>query len=105
MNKYNAHKTVVDGIKFDSKHEAEVYLFLKDRENKGEISNLQLQVPFELIPKIGKQRSCKYIADFVYYEGYKTVVADAKSKSTRTEVYKVKKKLMRWIHNIEIIEM
>lgn len=102
-NKYRARKTEVDGIIFDSKHEAEVYLKLKDRENKGEISNLQLQVPFELIPKIGKQRPCTYVADFTYYEGYKFMVVDA--KGVKTDAYKIKKKLMRWINNIEITEL
>lgn len=102
-NKYKARKTEVDGIIFDSKHEAEVYLKLKEREQNGEINDLQRQVKFELIPKIGKQRPCTYVADFTYYEKYKFMVVDA--KGIKTDVYKIKKKLMRWLNNIEIIEM
>ena len=37
--------------KFDSKLEYEYWLQLKAREQAGEITNLQRQVPFELIPK------------------------------------------------------
>ena len=41
-NKYNAVKTTIDGIKFDSKKEAKYYLYLKDKLEKGEIYNLEL---------------------------------------------------------------
>ncbi|WP_416330616.1 DUF1064 domain-containing protein, partial [[Clostridium] innocuum] len=49
-SKYGAVKTEVDGIKFDSKHEALRYQELRLLEQAGEITNLRLQVPFELIP-------------------------------------------------------
>lgn len=38
-NKYNNHKTIVDGIKFDSIREAERYQELKLLETAGEISS------------------------------------------------------------------
>ena len=50
MSKYNSRKTTVDGFTFDSKKEAKRYLELKQMEKDGLIHNLQLQVPFELIP-------------------------------------------------------
>lgn len=50
-SKYGAVKTEVDGIKFDSKREASRYQELRLLEQAGEITNLLLQVPFELIPK------------------------------------------------------
>ena len=49
-NKFNARKTVVDGITFDSKKEANRYRELKLLERAGKICCLRLQVPFELIP-------------------------------------------------------
>jgi hypothetical protein len=70
FSKYHNKKTVVDGITFDSKHEADRYIELSMLLKAGEISDLRLQVPFELIPTIrinGETlRSTKYLADFVY---------------------------------------
>ena len=44
-----------------------------------------------------------YLADFVYKENGKEVVED--TKGFRTEVYKIKKKLMAYIYQIEIKEV
>ena len=108
--KYGNKATAVDGIIFDSQREAKRYCELKMLQKVGLISDLQLQVPFELIPaqKVkGKvvERACKYIADFVYFdkEMGETVVEDA--KGMRTEVYKIKKKMMLWEFGIEIKEV
>lgn len=50
------------------------------------------------------QRKCEYVADFVYKDGHgRTVVEDA--KGYRTDVYKLKKKLMLYVHGIEIMEV
>lgn len=108
--KYHNRKVQIDGILFDSAREARRYGELRLLEKGGYISNLRLQVPFELIPNQknidGKvvERKVSYIADFVYLdrEG-RTVVED--SKGMKTEVYKLKKKLMRYVHGIEIKEV
>ena len=110
MNKYFAKKTEVDGILFDSKHEATRWIELKYMERAKLISHLRRQVEFELIPaqkENGKvvERAVKYIADFVYYENGKMVVEDAKSPATRTQAYKIKKKLMRHVWGLEIKEV
>ena len=42
MNKYNNIKTVVDGIKFDSKREAYYYLYYKRLQETKIISNLSV---------------------------------------------------------------
>ena len=82
MNKYGNRRTAIDGHLFDSKHEATRFAELKLMERAGLISDLQLQVPFELIPvqkdERGKviERACKYIADFVYRENGEEVVED-----------------------------
>lgn len=91
-HKYHAEKTEVDGIKFDSKKEAQRYKELKLLERAGEIHDLQLQVPYTLIPKSEHGRAVKYIADFVYFENGKRVVED--TKGFRTKEYKLKKRMM-----------
>ena len=124
--KYNNSKTVVDGITFDSRHEAQRYCELKLLERGKVISNLELQKKFILIPaqyavekrygkngkrlKDGKtllERECSYIADFVYTlnETGEKIVEDAKSPITRTPEYKIKKKLMLWVHGKHIREV
>lgn len=111
MNKYGNKRTEIDGIVFDSKHEAMHWIELKYMERAGMIRDLQRQVPFELIPKQEKdgkcvERSVKYIADFVYFDhDGNLVVEDAKSPATRTELYRLKKKLMRYFKGIEIKEV
>ena len=101
--KYHNRKTVIDGITFDSAKEARRYMELKLLERAGEISHLQRQVKFEVIPKCGKERSSTYIADFVYQENGNTVVEDV--KGVKTPEYILKRKLMNWVHDIQIKEI
>lgn len=112
--KYNAKKVTLpmpDGKEhtFDSRHEANIYGELWLMEQAGEISDLRIQVPFELIPRqqapSGKiYRPCKYIADFTYMDADgNLVVCDA--KGLKTDVYKVKKKLLLATWGIEIKEV
>lgn len=105
--KYNNTKTVVDGIKFDSKRESDRYIELKLLERAGRISDLILQPKFELIPKYEingrKVRKIEYIADFQYKENGKTVVEDA--KGFKTKDYIIKKKLFEFKYGIEITEV
>ena len=50
MSKYGAIKTVLDGIKFDSKAEARRWAELRLLERAGQIHDLQRQVKLELVP-------------------------------------------------------
>ena len=102
MTKYHAKRTEIDGIKFASKKEANRYQELKLMEKAGAIHDLQMQVPFPLIKKSSYGREIKYYADFVYYEGDRMIVED--TKGFRTDVYKLKKRLMAEIYGIEIKE-
>ena len=103
-SKYGNKKVVIDGYIFDSKAEGSHYLKLKLMERAGEISDLQLQVPFELLPKQGKERAVKYISDFVYLDkNGNRVVSDVKGK--RTKDYILKRKMMKYFHGIEIREV
>ena len=101
-SKYRNKKVTTPEGTFDSQREYKRWQELKLLERSGAISGLQRQVRYVLIPKIGKHRETAYIADFVYTENGKQVVADA--KGVRTEVFRLKAKLMRWVHNIEILE-
>jgi hypothetical protein len=76
-------------------------------------------VEFELIPaqrepdtvgvrggvKRGKviEQAVKYVADFVYEENGKLIVED--TKGFRTKDYIIKRKLMLWVHGIQIKEI
>lgn len=103
-SKYNNQKTVVNGIRFDSKREANRYCELLLLARTGEITNLQRQVRYALIPKQDGERACDYVADFVYTDkAGRTIVEDV--KGARTDVYKLKRKLMKWVHGITVEEV
>lgn len=120
-NKYHARKVNILGIEFDSKKEGMRYLLLKDMERSGEIRDLQLQVPFELLPAIYEdqtvhlktkdktvrklvQRPVTYIADFVYTDkDGNRHVEDA--KGLRLPEYILKKKMMLALLGITVTEV
>jgi len=106
---------------FDSKKEAKRYETLLLLEKAGEISMLQKQVEFELIPaqydtiievtkkgikkpkQVCIERKCSYYADFTYYKGNEYIVEDV--KGMRLSDYKIKRKLMLHVHGIKILEI
>ena len=108
--KYHNKKVIRDGEKYDSRKEYLRHCELKYLEKGGYISDLRRQVKYVLIPsqkENGKciERECSYYADFVYLDNEtgETVVEDV--KGMRTEVYKLKRKLMLWVHHIRIKEI
>lgn len=112
MSKYLAEKTIADNIHFDSKKEMQRYFQLKEMQERGEISSLRLQVPYEIIPKQIKkngksERKCEYIADFVYEKDGETVVEDVKGyrRSTAYAIFAIKRKLMLQRYGIEVKEI
>lgn len=80
------------------------YVELTLLEKAKAIQDLKTQVSFPLIPKSKYGREIKYVADFTYYEDGKLVVEDTKSPATKTPVYRLKKRLMAEIYDIEIKE-
>lgn len=102
-SKYRAKKTVVDGIKFDSKREAERYCELKLLEKAKKIRNLELQPRFLLQDKFkdkqgNTHRKIEYVADFLYIDKLgRNVVEDV--KGVLTDVYKIKKKIFLKIYD------
>lgn len=103
-SKYKASKVEIDGIVFDSKREASRYCELRLLERTGEISNLEMQKRYELIPKQGKERAVHYVADFVYKNKAGVEVVED-TKGMRTRDYIIKRKLMLWVHGITIKEV
>jgi len=106
--KYRNKPVYLDGHRFDSEHERDIYAELKILERAGEISELKLQPAFELVPAVrrdGKpiQRAITYKADFSYMQDGELKVLDA--KGVKTDVYKLKKKLMLALLGIEIEEV
>lgn len=106
--KYRNKKTMVDGILFDSKKEANRWIELKLLERAGQITDLERQVKYTLIPSQridGKvvERAITYTADFVYLENGEKVVED--TKGVRTKEYILKRKLMLYMHGIVIKEV
>lgn len=106
-NKFNARKTLVDGILFDSAKEAGRYKELKLLERAGHIKHLALQVPF--IFEIDNKKMFTYYADFKYMPknyNFFPVVEDVKSEITRKlPVYRLKKKIIEAYYNITISEI
>ena len=101
--KYHNKKTVADGIKFDSKLEAERYSQLKMMERAGAIRDLELQPEYELIPSFKKDgktwRRTVYKADFRYIlaEGDRIIIEDVKgSTAVITDVFRLKQKLFEY---------
>lgn len=122
-NKYGNIKVSNQWGTFDSQHEYHIFLYLLSRQQKNEISDLQRQVKFELIPKTfeevetitktGKFKkkqvmvysAVHYIADFVYVDNAtgETVVVDAKSEATaKDKVFILKSKLFYYIYGKKI---
>ncbi len=96
-------------ITFDSEKERDYYLLLKDRERRGEIKDLKRQVEIEIqrsfVDKAdNKHRAIKYIADFTYYDLKDYSIHYIDVKGYKTEVYKLKKKLLAY-RNIIIEEV
>lgn len=107
-NKYHNKKVEYKGLVFDSVKERNYYMYLEGLLEAGEITDLQLQVKYELQPRFKAKnghiiRPITYIADFVYKDkDGKEVIVDV--KGFRTDVYKLKKKIMLY-KGYDIIEI
>lgn len=120
-SKYGNKKAKASGKVFDSRRERSRYYTLQVLEKAGEISELRMQVPFEIIPAIYEtvevqlktktkqvqklvQRAAHYVADFVYKDKDGNMVVED-SKGFRTKEYLLKKKMMRAFLGITIKEV
>jgi hypothetical protein len=104
MSKYGNHKVIIDGYSFDSIKERNRYLELKLLEKAKVISELGLQTPFVLLEKLpptelnSGEMAVYYKADFTYLENGIKVIEDVKSKGTVTDVYIIKRKLVKKLY-------
>lgn len=100
-NKYGAIKTEIDGIKFDSKKEADRYGKLKLLKMAGEIIYIELQPRFDI--KINGKFCGFYKADFrITWKSGNVTIEDV--KGMKTPVYNLKKKIIEAMYGIKIIE-
>jgi hypothetical protein len=103
-SKYRNVKTIIDDICFDSKAEAQYYVDLKEKKQKGEIADFKCQVDFTLqegyiSPSSGKKaRPIIYRADFVvtHTDGSEDIIDVKGSRGYQTEVFKLKHKLFEY---------
>lgn len=103
-SKYGNNRLEWNGEKFDSEKELNRYKELLLLLKVGEIGLLRRQVRYQLNDS---GESIVYVADFVYLVAAtgQEIVEDVKSEFTRKlPVYRIKKKLMKSILNIEIKE-
>lgn len=91
-----------NGVVYPSRKQARRATELHLLQRCGAISELREEVLYELIPKQEGERACSYRADFVYVENGETVVED--TKGYKQEVYRLKRKLMKFVHGITIRE-
>lgn len=109
MTKYHSRKVILDGMEFDSHREGRRYRELSLLQRAGEISDLRTQVKYTLIPAQkkpsgGTERAVTYTADFVYRDNAgKEIVEDA--KGVKTQQYIIRRKLLLYVHGIEVREV
>ena len=99
-SKYHAEKSGGYDSRKEHRRANELRLLLR----AGLISDLREQVSYELIPaQRGADGKVIERADFVYTDEHgNTIVED--TKGVRTDVYRIKRKLMLKVHGIRITE-
>ena len=101
-NKYNATRTVLDGIEFASKREAKRYAELKLLERSGEITHLETQPKYTFT--VNGVKINTYTADFRYVRDDGTlVVEDVKSAPTaKKRDFRRNLKMMKALFDIDV---
>lgn len=107
-SKYGNQRVTWNGQTFDSRREMERYSHLLLLERAGHIQQLERQVVFVLSPAVviaGRKRpALRYVADFVYRDAAGNQVTED-AKGAVTDVYRVKRHLMKAVHGIDIREV
>lgn len=107
--KFHNEPTECNGMRFDSKAEAQRWHYLTMLQKAGEITELKHHVSFDLLPAQlvdGREENpVRYEADFTYLKGGKLIVEDVKSGPTKTREFILKRKLMLQVHGIAVIEV
>lgn len=112
-NKFNAKKTELNGIIFDSQKEARRYSQLLLLERAKEIKDIELQPRFELIindkpVKIRSKgfpngRKCSYKADFRYYDNKTQQVVVEEVKGFDDTASRLRRAVVECIYDIKIL--
>jgi protein associated with RNAse G/E len=103
-SKYNAKRTEYNGFVYDSIKEAgyaKKLDLLKMAKGKDKVLSVERQVPYEMI--VNDVKICTYRLDFKVT--YSDRVEHVDVKGVLTAIYKLKKKLMKACHGIDIIEV
>lgn len=102
--------TEYNGIKYHSKKEAEFAMQLDVRLRAKDIVAWSSQVKYTI--EVNGQKICDYFLDFeVWYPDGRIEYIDIKpfdkktQKFLKADVYKLKKKLVKACHGIDIVEM
>lgn len=120
MNKYGNKKVETPDGTFDSKGEYARWLFLKDAQQKGLITDLRRQVRFSLVPPMHYTKTVQlktkekhverlwtqevtYTADFVYDYNGSRIVEDFKGMPN--DRWPIKKALMTFVHGVFVREV
>lgn len=103
--KYGNVKTTVDGIEFDSVAEARRYRELLWLQNEGAIAELERQPRYPLV--VNGVTVSRFTGDFRYLDmgTGQVVVEDVKSGPTRTRAYVMRRKLVKALYDIDIVEV
>ena len=101
-SKYNNRRVMFDGVTFDSVREANRYLVLRGKQEQGQIKRLVVHPRFTL--EVHGIKICDYVADFQYeLPTGERAIEDV--KGVKTDVYRLKAKLMRACLGIAIREL
>jgi len=101
-HKYRAIPTTIDNIRFASKKEARRYAELKLLVAAKEVKDLELQPRFPCV--IDGQLVTTYVADFRYIDCRTGRVVIEDSKGVRTPEFKIKKKLVKALLGVDVLE-
>jgi hypothetical protein len=98
--KYRSHDTVVDGVRFRSKLEADVYLRLKAAQQAGAITDLTCHPRFKV--EINGVKVCVVELDFQYREADSARWRYLDAKGYDTRVSQLKRRLIKAVHGIDV---
>lgn len=99
-SKYGAQKTLLDGILFDSKAEANFYAALKQREKAGDVTDIERQREYDLM--VNGVLVARYRADFVFFDRILCARRVVDVKGVATKDFRLKAKLMKACFGIEV---
>jgi hypothetical protein len=102
-HKYGAKAIEIDGHRFPSLAEGRRYEELKLMQRAGIIRDLQLQPRYPI--RISGVLVTTYVADFKYFDVERGEETVEDVKGFVTDIYRLKKKLVKVVHDIDIVEV